>query len=93
MLSIFCLFGYFYVDELYLCLVLGKRVWVKFVYVDWFVVKVCLGVVDWLDYMFFNGRNMWGIMVVDEEIFVFKEVYFLKYNNILYNFMFYYVYV
>lgn len=36
---------------------------------------------------------MWGIMAADEEIFASKEVSFLKYNNILYNFMFYYVYV
>lgn len=63
-----------YQNELHLCLVLGKRARAKLVHVDWSDVKVCPGVVDWIDHTSLNGRNMWGIMAVDEEIFASKEV-------------------
>lgn len=70
----FYMFGFFYEDELHLCLVLGKRARAKLVHVDWSGVKVCPGVVDWIDHTSLNGRNMWGIMAADEEIFASKEV-------------------
>lgn len=63
-----------YQNELHLCLVLGKRARAKLVHVDWSAVKACPGVVDWIDHTSLNGRNMWGIMAADEEIFASKEV-------------------